>query len=117
MTILVAVSDTPEGRAALAQAVAEAKMLDTDLVAMNLGLRPLDVARYKEAVAITVVDRHGRGDRDPADAVLDEVQERGIERLVIGMKRRSPVGKAILGSLSQRLLLNCPVPVLAVKVD
>jgi nucleotide-binding universal stress UspA family protein len=116
MTILVAVSDTPEGHAALQQAVAEAQLLNTDLVAMNLGLRPLDVTRYAESVTVTVVDRHGRGDRDPADAVLDEIAERRIERLVIGIKRRSPVGKAILGSVSQRLLLNCPVPVLAVNV-
>jgi len=31
------------------------------------------------------------------------------------MKRRSPIGKALLGSLSQRLLLEADVPVLAVK--
>jgi nucleotide-binding universal stress UspA family protein len=33
------------------------------------------------------------------------------------MKRRTPVGKALIGSLSQQLLLRSPVPVLAVKVD
>jgi nucleotide-binding universal stress UspA family protein len=38
-----------------------------------------------------------------------------VELLVIGMKRRSPVGKAVLGSISQRLLLDAPVAVLAVK--
>ncbi len=53
---------------------------------------------------------------DSADAVLDEIAARQATRLVIGMKRRTPVGKAILGSLSQRLLLNSPVPVLAVKL-
>ncbi|RAF01774.1 universal stress protein, partial [Burkholderia multivorans] len=52
----------------------------------------------------------------PAEAVLDELEERDdIARLVIGMKRRSRVGKALMGSVSQRLLLDSPVPVLAVK--
>jgi nucleotide-binding universal stress UspA family protein len=31
------------------------------------------------------------------------------------MKQRTPIGKALLGSLSQRLLLEAEVPVLAVK--
>ena len=39
----------------------------------------------------------------------------GISRLVIGIKRRTPVGKVVFGSISQRLLLEAPVPVLAVK--
>jgi nucleotide-binding universal stress UspA family protein len=56
-------------------------------------------------------------DRDPADAVLDHIEEYDARRLVIGVKRRSPVGKAILGSISQRLLLEAPIPVLAVKLD
>ncbi|RZK73323.1 MAG: universal stress protein, partial [Rhodococcus sp. (in: high G+C Gram-positive bacteria)] len=48
--------------------------------------------------------------------VLDLIQERpDIERLVIGVKRRSRVGKALLGSVSQRLILHSPVSVLAVK--
>ena len=55
--------------------------------------------------------------RDPADAVLKEIRVRAVSRLVIGLKRRTPVGKAVLGSISQRLLLNSPVPVLAVKTS
>ena len=59
----------------------------------------------------------GRGDRDPVDAVLDEIDERGATRLVIAVRRRSLVSKAVLGSVSQRLILNSPIPVLAVKSD
>lgn len=115
MTVLVAVPDTPEGAAALAAAADEARLVGTDLVVMNLSLTPFDAARLPEGVGTTVVERSGRGDRDPAEAVLDEIRDRDIGLLVIGLKRRTPVGKALLGSVSQRLLLESPVPVLAVK--
>ena len=116
MSVLVAVPDSPEGVAALAAGVAEAELLGTDLVVVNLSLKPLDTSCVPDGTAFIVVDRKGKSDRDPADTVLDEVRERGATRLVIGLKRRSRVGKALLGSVSQRLLLDSPVPVVAVKL-
>lgn len=116
MSILVAVPDSPEGIAALYAGVAEARRLDTDLLVVNLGLRPLDTSELPTDVKVQVLERRGREDRDPVDAVLDEIGQHGAERLVIGIRRRSPVGKAILGSISQQLLLDSPVPVLAVKL-
>ncbi|MEU6548717.1 universal stress protein [Streptomyces sp. NPDC046915] len=117
MTVIVAVPDSIEGARALSAAVAEARYLGTDLVVCNLGLRPLGTASVDTGVELTIIDRKGKDDRDPVDAVLNEITSRGATRLVIGIKRRTPVGKAILGSVSQRLLLQSPVPVLAVKVD
>ncbi|WP_328305838.1 universal stress protein [Actinomycetospora sp. NBC_00405] len=67
---------------------------------------------------MTLLERPGPVDRDPADTVLEEIDQRpDVQRLVIGMKRRSPVSKALLGSAAQRLLLDSPVPILAVKAE
>jgi nucleotide-binding universal stress UspA family protein len=116
MSVLVAVPDSPEGIAALAAGVAEADLLDTDLIVVNLALKALDTSSLPTGTQVKVIERVGRSDRDPADAVLDEVKAHDVSRLVIGLKRRSPVGKALLGSVSQRLLLESPVPVVAVKL-
>jgi hypothetical protein len=114
MSIVVAVPDSAEGARALSAAVAEAELLGTELVVVNLGLRPLDTSAYGD---VAVVNRSGRADQDQAEVVLGAISERRASRLVIGIKRRTPVGKALLGSLSQQLLLRSPVPVLAVKLD
>jgi nucleotide-binding universal stress UspA family protein len=116
MTVLVAVPESPEGVAALAAGAAEAQLLNTNLVVVNLSLTKLDTSAIPSGVDVEVLDRHGKADRDPVEAVLDEIRDRGVQRLVIGLKRRSPVGKALLGSISQRLLLDAPVPVVAVKL-
>jgi nucleotide-binding universal stress UspA family protein len=116
MTVLVAVPDSKEGRYALLAAAEEARLLSTDLLVLNLTLSALDVTALPGDVSYQVIDRVGPDDRDPADAVLDEINDRpDVARLVLGVRRRSPLGKALLGSLSQRLLLESPVPVVAVK--
>lgn len=96
-------------------AIAEAQNLDTDLIVANLSLSALNDTEFPPELQVTVIERQGPSDRDPAEAVLDEIDQRSVQRLVLGLRRRSPVGKALLGSISQRLLLDSPVPVLAVK--
>ena len=110
MAILAAVTDSLEGDLALERGRAEAQLRGTKLLVANLRLNPLTVPDAAE-----VIER--RAGVDVAEFVLDLLDERGgeIDLLVIGMRRRSPVGKLVLGSVAQRLLLNADVPVLAVK--
>ena len=54
---------------------------------------------------------------DPAEDLIAVAGETGADFIVIGLRRRTPVGKLILGSNAQRILLEAPCPVLAVKAE
>ena len=60
---------------------------------------------------LRVVDSGG----DASDQLVDLAEEVDADLIVIGLRRRSPVGKLILGSNAQRVLLDAPCPVLTVK--
>jgi nucleotide-binding universal stress UspA family protein len=115
MAILVAVTDSAEGDSALRTAATEAALRGTNLLVANLRLNPLNRADLPEGVDTTVLEREPGV--DVVDHVLDllDKHHEEVSLLVIGMKKRSPVGKLVLGSIAQRLLLEAEVPVLAVK--
>ncbi len=48
---------------------------------------------------------------------MSAAERSSADLIVIGLRRRSPVGKLILGSNAQRILLDAPCPVLAVKPE
>ncbi len=115
MSICVAVTDSNEGLAALAAAVQEASQLGLPLVAVNLTGAELDSSTFSPDVAVEVVVPTPSS-FDEIEQVLKVLQDRPeISRLVVGVRRRSPVGKVVLGSIAQRLILEADVPVLSVK--
>jgi nucleotide-binding universal stress UspA family protein len=130
MTIVVGYVPKPEGRAALTRAVSEAKLRGTDLVVVNSSAaqslvdeslasrEELDEVRrqLEEAGVKHDVRRLVRG-REAAEEVIEAAEETGADFIVIGLRRRTPVGKFITGSDAQRILLTAPCPVLAVKAD
>ncbi|MGN6245805.1 MAG: universal stress protein [Motilibacteraceae bacterium] len=132
MTIVVGYVPKPEGRAALRRAAEEAKLRGSRLVVINSnrGGRDLDAeenVRYERELA-TVRDELStagvehevrqlvRG-LEPAEDLIAVAEEVQADVIVIGLRRRTPVGKLILGSNAQRILLDAPCPVLAVKAE
>ena len=61
------------------------------------------------------MDAAGSDRVDVADAVLDLIAGTDVELVVIGARRRSPVGKMIMGSVTQSIILRADVPVLVLK--
>ena len=52
---------------------------------------------------------------DIADEILTVATEVGAEAIVIGIRHRTPVGKLIMGSVAQRVIIDAACPVIAVK--
>jgi nucleotide-binding universal stress UspA family protein len=118
MSVLVAVTDSPEGKAALEAAANEAASLNVPLTAVNLTSAELDTSRLAGGVPVEVVVPSGAADIDEVEQVLQAIEERPeVTRLVVGVRKRSPIGKAVLGSIAQRLILEATVPVLSVKTS
>jgi nucleotide-binding universal stress UspA family protein len=115
------------GHEALTHAIDEASLRGTGLLVINStkGDAYVDAAFAGRAEVHDVEERLKRCGvafelRQPVgvDAVaelLTAMKRDDAELLVIGIRHRNPVGKLLLGSVSQQLLLECPKPVLAVK--
>jgi nucleotide-binding universal stress UspA family protein len=127
--IVVGYSADPFGRAALEHGIAEAKLRGTTLLVINStsGEAYVD-PRFAQSGEVHDVERHLSEcgvefeltqpvGVDAATELLKAMDRDEAQLLVIGVRHRSPVGKLLLGSVSQQLLLECPKPVLAVKPD
>ena len=128
MTIVIGYVPSPVGEAALEAGLAEAKAHGDDVVILNSPRRRstvdgelIDQAAGEELVAraasagVTArVDHADHGD-DLVETFQKVVDSASARLVVIGLRRRSPVGKLVTGSDAQRLLLDLDVPILAVK--
>lgn len=127
MTIVVGYSPDAYGRAALDHAAEEARERRERLVVVNAtaGQSLVDAGFAHDAEIAAITDRlEAEGldvevrhevVPDVADAVLAAAASEGARLVVVGVRRRTPVGKLLLGSIAQRVILEATCPVLAVK--
>ncbi len=128
MTVVVGYIPNQHGEAALTAGLAEARLRDTDLLVVNAtrGDSLID-KKYLSSGAVTDLEsrlaaedgvttsvRQGMG-ADIAEEIVRIAGEVDAELLVIGLRRRTPVGKMIMGSVAQQVLIDAHCPVLAVK--
>lgn len=128
MTLLVAYVPRPEGEAALDKGIEIANRRNEHLLVVNAS----PGGGTTDPSAVTVTDTEhveaklaGAGvsaefkqlvrGRDAADEICDLVDAVRASLLIIGLRKRSAVGKLLLGSVAQDLLMNANCPVLAVK--
>ena len=127
MTIVVAYSADDAGDAALAAGIERAREDGEDLVVVNAtrgdalvdprlsqGRDLQDVTSRLERSGVTFDLRQPIGP-GVADLVLDAAEEVDASLIVVGLRRRTPIGKLLMGSTSQQVLLDATCPVLAVK--
>jgi len=53
--------------------------------------------------------------QSPGEDMVRFAKNKGIDQIIIGVRRRSKVGKLMTGSTAQYIILNAPCPVLTVK--
>ncbi|MEV7132910.1 universal stress protein [Arthrobacter sp. NPDC093128] len=125
MSVAVGYVASQEGRAALSAAIGEAALRKTALQIMGpvageasaeaeSDIRHAIAAAAAAGVRASLRPNEGT---DAADFMIDASYEEDVELIVIGVRRRSPVGKLFLGSTAQRVILEAGCPVTAVKPE
>lgn len=128
MTVLVGLVPTSAGTAALDAAIEEALRRKTRLLVVNSARSGAHVDKNLvpetelQDVAQRLTDRgvehevlQDREVRDLVEHILEIIEREDVQLLVIGLRRRTAVGKLLMGSTAQRLLIEAPCQVLAVK--
>ena len=132
MKIVLGYVPTDQGEAALQRAVTEARLHGAELVVVHsrktATTRDLDEIAWERAELEEVEERleaagipfeiHDfvRGNT-PSEDLVAMANEVGAEMIVIGLRRRTPTGKFLLGSNASDILLSADCPVLAVKAN
>jgi nucleotide-binding universal stress UspA family protein len=87
-----------------------------DVEEINAFEKGLRVAHQKALASGVACEKHllMRG-RQPGEDIVAFARETSADLVVIGIKKRSKVGKLMFGSTAQYVILACDCPVLAVK--
>jgi nucleotide-binding universal stress UspA family protein len=129
VSVVVGYVPDATGFLAVTEAARQAQWRGTDVVVVNA----VDSGGYQRPTAADEQQLDALAAKLTADGVQHEIrhldvgtsragevilavaEEVGAELIVVGIHRRSPVGKMLLGSTAQRILLDAPCPVLAVR--
>lgn len=135
MTVALAhQASSPIGRVALRAAAREAELRDVELAIIHVvDSVDLDLAEAHRAGLADEVEKvlaeFGMGEvpwrlelaagtnEDIPETVLTFANNQQAEILVIGARRRSPMGKFLLGSVTQTIILDADMPVVVVKEE
>ena len=124
--ILLAYVPSATSEAALEFAIQEARRRDASLlvVASESGLDsgkgaqiddPRPLAERLAETGLDVELRMVPKRSDPADDILEAIETHDVDLAILGIRRRTPIGKILLGSTSQRVVMESPAPVVLVK--
>jgi len=128
VNIVVGYLPNREGSAALDHALSLAKRDGSRLIVVNTGRHgdnadpsfasSQDLDAIEAELTEAGVDHEVRQVTTPisaAEAIIQTAAEVDADLVVIGLRRRRPVGKLITGSTAQAVLLDASCPVLSVK--
>lgn len=130
MTIVVGWVPRPEGDAALERALAEAQVWGEDVLVVNASsgnsyadptyATAVQLAELHERLANSGVEHEVRQElrgRQPSEEVVTAAEESKASMVVIGLRHRTSVGKFLLGSSAQEILMGVRCPVLCVPAE
>ena len=133
MKILVGFDGSNTAKAAIACAQVQAKAFDAKVfvvtcVAQSHEVKTKDMDRMADADAAlarvqNTLDSTGIfcetrllvGEWSPGEQLVQFAKEIEADMLVVGIRRRSRIGKLLMGSTAQYVILEAPCPVITIK--
>ena len=127
MAVVIGFIPDQYGEAALSHGLEEAQRRQTGVVVVNStkgdalvdkrylgaeGKVTLDQRLADSGVAYELRQTMGT---DVADEILSVATEVAADAIVIGIRHRTAVGKLLMGSVAQRVIIDAACPVIAVK--
>lgn len=131
MKILVGYDQSNPGKEALKLARERAKAFEASIevvftMAQNRELQFLDIQRVERMMQREVANIYNGNsipyktrlmitNLNPGEGIVEFAKQNKIDEIIIGVKRKSKVGKILSGSTAQYVILNAPCPVVTLK--